>query len=227
MSNSSNNDFSYNKATCSDKYTGSNHNNNDNNTNNNCYSNYVDSSIYDEYNINSNNTNNNNNNNNNYINDSLQDNNKNIMLNRENKTLVTKKNNNKIIDHNGFQSSNSRFGPYTSESNCSPSLTSFGHRPISASRTFHPCTMRIRLRHDEIVKTTKKKRKTGFGLSPMVLEKLLHAPKLRNYDDKTSINFFTENQSNPYDHPDTISRNRDELFLSSRDMIDFGISKER
>ena len=203
--------------------------NNDKSNNNIFYSNYRESSIYDDYNINGNNTNNiNNENYDNHDNENNNNNNsKKIVLNNESKDLIAKQNKQKLIENNGIQSNYSSFGSYTSESNFTPSLTSFGHRPISASRTFNPCTMRIHLKHDEIVKTTKKKRKTGFGLSPMVLAKLLHAPKLRNYDDKNSDDFFTENQSNPYDHPDSISINRNELFLSSHDMIDFGISKER
>jgi hypothetical protein len=57
-------------------------------------------------------------------------------------------------------------------------MTSFGHRPSSASRTFHPATMKVRLRHGEIAKSDKKAVTTGFGLPVAILSKLLHAPKL-------------------------------------------------
>lgn len=67
--------------------------------------------------------------------------------------------------------------PYVNEANVKPIVKSFGHRPRSASRTFHPATMKIRLQHDEIAKTGQPG-KTGFGLPPAILSKLLFAPKI-------------------------------------------------
>jgi hypothetical protein len=79
-----------------------------------------------------------------------------------------------------------------------PVICSFGHRPSSASRTFHPATMKLRLKHGEIIKTTmsatssqslpnsKAPSQTGCGLSVAVLSKLLYAPKLYHTDEGAS-----------------------------------------
>lgn len=47
-----------------------------------------------------------------------------------------------------------RLKAYAKEATLKPIICSFGHRPSSASRTFHPATMKIRLKHGEIVKTS-------------------------------------------------------------------------
>lgn len=67
--------------------------------------------------------------------------------------------------------------PYREQSNGNPVMVSFGHRPKSASRTFHPGTMRIRLGHGEIAGTAAEG-KNGIGLPPSVLAQLLHAPHI-------------------------------------------------
>ena len=41
--------------------------------------------------------------------------------------------------------------PYRREAQAKPTARSFGHRPSSASRTFHPASMKVRLRHGEVV----------------------------------------------------------------------------
>jgi hypothetical protein len=69
--------------------------------------------------------------------------------------------------------------PYAKESKQKPVLVSYGHRPRSASRTFHPATMRMRLRHGEIL-PTKTDGTTTVGLSVAVLTKVLRAPKIVN-----------------------------------------------
>ncbi len=67
--------------------------------------------------------------------------------------------------------------PYRDESTRNPIMCSFGHRPRSASRTFHPSTMNVRLQHGEVAAVAGMG-KNGFGLQPAVLAKLLHAPSL-------------------------------------------------
>ena len=56
-------------------------------------------------------------------------------------------------------------------------MCSFGHRPKSASRTFYPATMKVRLEHGEVA-PVQAGGKTGVGLSVATLGKLLHAPRL-------------------------------------------------
>jgi hypothetical protein len=46
-----------------------------------------------------------------------------------------------------------RLKVYAKEARLKPIICSFGHRPSSASRTFHPATMRLKLKHGEIIKT--------------------------------------------------------------------------
>jgi hypothetical protein len=70
---------------------------------------------------------------------------------------------------------NPRMKPYANEAKSKPTLVSFGHRPRSASRTFHPATMKFRLKHGEIASDTNK---TGFGLPVAILSQILHAPKI-------------------------------------------------
>jgi len=67
--------------------------------------------------------------------------------------------------------------PYREQSNRNPVMCSFGHRPRSASRTFHPGTMRIRLRKNEIADPLEGG-KSGFGLPPSTLSQILHAPRV-------------------------------------------------
>jgi hypothetical protein len=72
---------------------------------------------------------------------------------------------------------NPKVKAYANETKFKPVICSFGHRPRSASRTFHPATMKFRLRHGEIVKK-EDEAKTGFGLSVAVLNQVLHAPRV-------------------------------------------------
>ena len=73
---------------------------------------------------------------------------------------------------------NPRVRPYAQEAKMKPVLCSFGHRPRSASRTFHPATMKFRLRHGEIAHGGDNVLKTGFGLPVSVLAQVLHAPRI-------------------------------------------------
>jgi hypothetical protein len=66
---------------------------------------------------------------------------------------------------------------YAKETKKKPVIVSFGHRPSSASRTFNPGTMKIRMKHNEFAKAPKEG-KFEFGLSVGILGKLLNAPKI-------------------------------------------------
>ena len=93
------------------------------------------------------------------------------------------------------------FRPYFQAAVLKPTMTSFGHRPKSASRIFNPATMKIHLKHDEIVKTNiSNNNKTSFGIPVTTLAKLLHTPKLPNFGEtlhqrntKSSPNSLFEN----------------------------------
>lgn len=67
--------------------------------------------------------------------------------------------------------------PYREAAKQVSSGTSFGHRPSSASRTFVPGTMSIRLKSEEMLKAVKS---GSFGLNPATLSKLLVAPMYVN-----------------------------------------------
>ncbi len=82
---------------------------------------------------------------------------------------------------------------YAREATSKPIICSFGHRPRSASRTFHPATMKVKLKHGEVVKSESGGR-TGFGLPVAVLAQLLYAPKLQypgsihdDHEDSSSL----------------------------------------
>jgi hypothetical protein len=78
---------------------------------------------------------------------------------------------------------NPKVRPYAKEAKMKPILCSFGHRPRSASRTFHPATMKFRLKHGEIARGGDNVHKTGFGLPVSVLAQVLKAPKLYHPHD--------------------------------------------
>lgn len=81
--------------------------------------------------------------------------------------------------------------PYAKEAKSKPIICSFGHRPRSASRTFHPATMKFRLKHGEVLPTTDTKR-TNVGLPVAVLAKVLHAPHIS--DNPFEIEDETNNE---------------------------------
>eukprot|EP01031_Cornospumella_fuschlensis_P041218 gene41218-50305_t len=72
---------------------------------------------------------------------------------------------------------NPRVRSYAVESKQKPVLCSFGHRPSSASRTFHPATMKLKLKHGAIVPALEPHR-TTVGLSVAVLKKVISAPPI-------------------------------------------------
>lgn len=103
--------------------------------------------------------------------------------------------------------------PYREQSNTNPIMCSFGHRPKSASRTFHPGTMKIRLKKSEVAEPAPIGR-NGFGLPPSVLSKLLHAPKIyhpgEEFDDNGDNN--TNNNSNSLCDPHNLFLPNDDIF---------------
>ena len=66
---------------------------------------------------------------------------------------------------------------YAKETKKKPHMVSYGHRPSSASRTFNPGTMKIKMKHNEIAKAPVEG-KFEFGLPVGILAKLLKAPKI-------------------------------------------------
>ncbi len=70
--------------------------------------------------------------------------------------------------------------PYRDASQANPTMCSFGHRPSSASRTFHPATMVFRLKKGEVAKPVDTGR---FGLTPANLAKVITAPKYTSLAD--------------------------------------------
>lgn len=79
-------------------------------------------------------------------------------------------------------STNPRVKVYANEAKLKPKVCSFGHRPRSASRTFHPSTMKFKLRHGEVVSANPSDGSNGnksrVGLPVAVLAKVLKAPRL-------------------------------------------------
>jgi hypothetical protein len=104
--------------------------------------------------------------------------------------------------------------PYRDESTRNPVMCSFGHRPSSASRTFHPSTMNFRLQHEEVAAVASKGQ-SGFGLQPAVLAKLLHAPPLAHDqgDDSKSGSRPPSGWEDPLG-----------LFLPSEDLFDKSVA---
>ncbi len=100
--------------------------------------------------------------------------------------------------------------PYREQSNTNPVMCSFGHRPKSASRTFHPGTMKIRLRKGEVVQPNGGG-KNGFGLPPSVLSKLLHAPKIYHPGEE----FEDPKEEKTLADPHNLFLSNEELFETS------------
>eukprot|EP00981_Chlorochromonas_danica_P003646 scaffold681_cov173-Ochromonas_danica.AAC.9 len=74
---------------------------------------------------------------------------------------------------------NPRVRSYAAEAKIKPVLCSFGHRPSSASRTFHPATMKFRLPHGAIVPQVDPRR-SSVGMPVAVLKKVIKAPPIVN-----------------------------------------------
>jgi len=88
----------------------------------------------------------------------------------------------KSFDIDPDPETNPAMRPYAMEAKMKPVLCSFGHRPRSASRTFHPATMKFRLKHGEIASNLDSN-KTGVGLPVATLAKVLKAPKILSTED--------------------------------------------
>mmetsp|Transcript_17146 Transcript_17146/g.28659 ORF Transcript_17146/g.28659 Transcript_17146/m.28659 type:complete len:869 (+) Transcript_17146:111-2717(+) len=105
--------------------------------------------------------------------------------------------------------------PYRDESTRNPVMCSFGHRPRSASRTFHPSTMKVRLRHEEVA-AAGEPGQGSFGLQPAVLAKLLHAPKL-TYDPDADSKSRGSAPPSGWEDPHNLFLSEDELFDKTAD----------
>jgi len=75
---------------------------------------------------------------------------------------------------------------YAKETKKKPHMVSFGHRPSSASRTFNPGTMKIRMKHNELARAPAEG-KFEFGLSVGILGKLLKAPHIEAPDAHSAV----------------------------------------
>lgn len=74
---------------------------------------------------------------------------------------------------------------YAKETKKKPHMVSYGHRPRSASRTFNPGTMKIKMKHNELARAPVEG-KFEFGLSAGILGKLLKAPHIMAPDEHSS-----------------------------------------
>ena len=106
--------------------------------------------------------------------------------------------------------------PYRDESTRNPIMCSFGHRPRSASRTFHPSTMKVRLRHEEVAAVADQG-KNGFGLQPAVLAKLLHAPPLSHDQGEGDSKSRGSAPPSGWEDPHNLFLSPDELFNKTAD----------
>lgn len=106
---------------------------------------------------------------------------------------------------------------YAQESKLKPVMCSFGHRPRSASRTFHPATMRFRLKHGQILPSVTDGR-TGIGLPVVVLKQVLHAPKIAHNLAETMEGINHEEELGSAGGAKTIDYS--DLFLSQEQHAD-------
>jgi hypothetical protein len=108
--------------------------------------------------------------------------------------------------------------PYREQSNTNPIMCSFGHRPKSASRTFHPGTMKIRLTKGEIAQPARNGR-NGFGLPPSILSKLLHAPKIHHpgeeFEEEITAGAGTGATENSLYDPHNLFLSNDQILKES------------
>lgn len=109
-----------------------------------------------------------------------------------------------------------RLKPYASEAKLKPVVCSFGHRPRSASRTFHPATMKFRLRHNEVANSGSNTQ-TGFGLPVAVLAKVLNAPKLRPMSADEDLLDDAISEPTLHSNHQQMSLQHSDLFLSAED----------
>ena len=123
---------------------------------------------------------------------------------------------------------NPKVRAYAKEAKMKPVICSFGHRPSSASRTFHPATMKFRLKHGEIVSVGNNSSKTGFGLPVTILKQVLYAPKIIN---NSSINDSTINESQSikngnFDNDNNSHDYKDLFFNAEEEKSMFGTTLE-
>jgi len=113
------------------------------------------------------------------------------------------------------------FRPYALEMKQKPVVQSFGHRPSSASRTFNPATMKVRLRHGSVAKQEKPAHATGFGIPVAVLTKVLKAPELSRNEGPSGVDGDDENDDGgdwDREHAAGPLHDPNSLFPSEEDM---------
>ena len=110
------------------------------------------------------------------------------------------------------------FRPYALEAHQKPVNMSFGHRPSSASRTFNPATMKVRLRHGAVAKQEKPVHASGFGIPVSLLTKVLHAPDLPRPGDEEPVSPKKHHHNGPFSDPNS-------LFPSDEEMQLMGLKK--
>ena len=110
------------------------------------------------------------------------------------------------------------FRPYALEAHQKPVIMSFGHRPSSASRTFNPATMKVRLRHGAVAKQEKPVHASGFGIPVSLLTKVLHAPDLPRPGDEELVSPKKQHHNGPFSDPNS-------LFPSEQEMQFLGLKK--
>ena len=110
------------------------------------------------------------------------------------------------------------FRPYAAEAHQKPVVRSFGHRPSSASRTFNPATMKVRLRHGSVARQEKPAHATGYGIPVAVLTKVLNAPALPRFGDTYDTLLPPSTAPGPLTDPNG-------LFPSDDEMARLGIAR--
>lgn len=150
------------------------------------------------------------------------------------------------MDHEKLEpETNPRVKPYAEESKSKPIMCSFGHRPSSASRTFHPATMKFRLKHGEILPSTddsvasssaggkkgKKKVKKesiagghqhhSVGLPVAVLAKVLHAGPVGQSLEQLMSRPNTGDKEKQGHSPNSSSPNKNDSVLSEYEHLFF------
>lgn len=125
---------------------------------------------------------------------------------------------------------NPRVRAYAKEAKMKPIICSFGHRPSSASRTFHPATMKFRLKHGEIASVGNNPSKTGFGLPVTILKQVLYAPKIMNNStiNDSTINEISSIKSGNFDNDHNNSHHdyKDLFFNTEEEKSMFGTTLE-
>ena len=121
-----------------------------------------------------------------------------------------------VIEMDADPETNARVKSYTKETKKKPLVTSYGHRPRSASKIFNPGTMRIHMKHNEIAKAPQSD-VFEFGLPAGILNKVLRAPALRKDKDNDDADQNQKSSTHISEQSRLIENEGDDLhsFMSS------------